>query len=130
MCEQQRRRSACASVQADQCLCCSLKLVFFSTKKRLINLNGEQNDTRNLLVSHRICHFRAIQPFDSNCFWLHSGKEIICSNNIQRIKRGPPRGFGNRGIRPFISGEQGNKGLKLKGTGEQRQFWGIGNIEN
>ena len=26
--------------------------------------NGEQNDTWNLLVSHRICHFRAIQPFD------------------------------------------------------------------
>ena len=27
-------------------------------------LNGEQNDTWNLLVSHRICHFRAIQSFD------------------------------------------------------------------
>ena len=37
---------------------------FFSTKKCLTNLNGEQNDTGNLLVSHRICHFRAIQPFD------------------------------------------------------------------
>ena len=37
---------------------------FFSTKKCLTNLNGEQNDTWNLLVSHRICHFRAIQPFD------------------------------------------------------------------
>ena len=36
----------------------------FSTKKRLTNLNGEQNDTGNLLASHRICHFRAIQPFD------------------------------------------------------------------
>ena len=28
-------------------------------------LNGEQNDTWNLLVSHRICHFSAIQSFDS-----------------------------------------------------------------
>ena len=37
---------------------------FFSTKKHLTNLNGEKNDTGNLLVSHRICHFRAIQPFD------------------------------------------------------------------
>ena len=37
---------------------------FFSTKKRLTNLNGEQNDTGNLLVFHRICHFRTIQPFD------------------------------------------------------------------
>ena len=41
---------------------------FFSTKKRLTNLNGEQNDTGNLLVSHRICRFRAIQPFD--CYKL------------------------------------------------------------
>ena len=41
--------------------------------------------------------------------------------------------LGNRGIRPFISGEQRNKSLKLKGTGEtpeERQFWGTGNIEN
>ena len=41
-----------------------------------------------------------------------------------------PGVLGNRGIRLFISGEQGNKSLKLKGTGEQRQFWGTGNIEN
>ena len=34
------------------------------------------------------------------------------------------------GIRPFMSGEQGNKSLELKGTGEQRQFRGTGNIEN
>ena len=37
---------------------------FFFSTKHLTNLNGEQNDTWNLLVSHRICHFRAIQPFD------------------------------------------------------------------
>ena len=37
--------------------------------------------------------------------------------------------LGSRGM-PFISGKQGNKSLKLKGTGEQRQFWGTGNIEN
>ena len=43
---------------------------FFSTKKRLTNLNGEQNDTWNLSVSHRICHFRVIQPFDSFCLYL------------------------------------------------------------
>ena len=41
-----------------------------------------------------------------------------------------PGVWGNRGIRPFVSGEQGNKSLKLKGTGEQRQFGGTGNIEN
>ena len=44
-------------------VCCS-SFFFFSTKKRLTHLNGEGNDTWNLLVSHRICHFRAIQPFD------------------------------------------------------------------
>ena len=38
--------------------------------------------------------------------------------------------LGNRGIRSFISGEQGNKSLKLKGTREQRQFRGTGNIAN
>ena len=42
----------------------------------------------------------------------------------------PPEVLGNRGIRPFISGEQGNKSLKLKGTGEQRQFLGTRNIDN
>ena len=36
----------------------------FSKKKRLTNLYGEQNDTGNLLVFLRICHFRAIQHFD------------------------------------------------------------------
>ena len=41
-----------------------------------------------------------------------------------------PGVLGNRGIRPFISGEQGNKSLKLKGTGEPQQFWGTGNTEN
>ena len=76
MCEQQRHRAACASAQADQCLCCSLELVFFSTKKHLTNLNGEQNDTWNLLVSHRICHFRAIQPFDIDGWCLRGA--VVC----------------------------------------------------
>ena len=38
--------------------------------------------------------------------------------------------MGNKGKRIFISRELGNKSLKLKGTGEQRQLWGTGNIEN
>ena len=43
----------------------------------------------------------------------------------------PSQGFwGNRGTRAFISREQGNKGLLLRGTGERRQYWGSGNIEN
>ena len=41
----------------------------------------------------------------------------------------PSQGFfGNRGNRAFISGEQGNKGQIFRGTGEQRQYWGTGNI--
>ena len=39
-----------------------------------------------------------------------------------------PGGLQNRGTRDFISGEQGNKGLKMRGTGEQRQFQGNANI--
>ena len=38
--------------------------------------------------------------------------------------------LGNRVIRPFISGEQGNISLKLKETGERGQFWGTGKIKN
>ena len=39
-----------------------------------------------------------------------------------------PGVLGNRGNRAFISGEQGNKGRILRGTGEQRKYWGTGNI--
>ena len=39
-----------------------------------------------------------------------------------------PGVLGNRGKRAFISGEQGNKGQILRETGEQRQYWGTGNI--
>ena len=41
-----------------------------------------------------------------------------------------PGVLGNRGTRSFISGEQGNKGQILRGTGEQRQYLGKGNKEN
>ena len=37
-----------------------------------------------------------------------------------------PGVLGNREIRAFISGAQGNKGLKMRVTGEQRQFGNIG----
>ena len=43
-------------------------------------------------------------------------------------KMRPSQGFW--GTRPFISREQGNNGQFLRGTGEQRQYWGTGNIEN
>ena len=39
-----------------------------------------------------------------------------------------PGVLGNRGKRVFISGEEGSKGQILRGTGEQRQYWGTGNI--
>ena len=55
---------------------------FFSTKKRLTNLNGEQNDTWNLLVSHRICHFRAIQPFDL----IKENQDWKCSIKFKRMR--------------------------------------------
>ena len=41
---------------------------------------------------------------------------------------GPPRGFGEQGKKGIFSGEQGNKGQILRGTGKQRRYWGSGNI--
>ena len=35
--------------------------------------------------------------------------------------------LGNKATRAFISGQQG-KGSKMRGTNEQRQLWGTGNI--
>ena len=46
------------------------------------------------------------------------------------IKEALPGVLGNWGTRGIFSGEQVNKGLKIRGTGEHRQFWGTGNIEN
>ena len=42
----------------------------------------------------------------------------------------PYQGFWEEGKQAFISGEQGNKSQILRGTGEQRQYWGTGNIRN
>ena len=55
---------------------------------------------------------------------------ILALHSAVCIFEALPGVLGNREIRPLVSGEQGNKSLKLKGTGEQRQFWGTGNIEN
>ena len=52
----------------------------------------------------------------------NSVKYTMCST-----KEALPGVLGNRGKRVFISGEQGNKGQILRGTGEQRQYWGTGN---
>ena len=38
-------------------------------------------------------------------------------------------GFGEQGNKAIYFRGTRNKSLKLKGTGEQRQFWGTGNIE-
>ena len=52
---------------------------------------------------------------------------IICRLNMT-VNEGLSGVLGNRGKRVFISGEQGIKGQILRGTGEQRQYWGTGNI--
>ena len=49
-------------------------------------------------------------------FWAPTSNEAL------------PGVLGNRGKRVFISGEQGNKGKILRGKGEQKQYWGTGNI--
>ena len=43
--------------------------------------------------------------------------------------RPSPGVWGNKGTMAFISGEQWNKGLKMKGT-EKMKFWVTGNIGN
>ena len=52
------------------------------------------------------------------------------NNVLKSTVEALPGVLGNRGTRAFISGEHGNKGQFLRGTGEQRQYWGTGNIEN
>ena len=44
------------------------------------------------------------------------------------ISEALPGVFGEQGKQGISSGEQGNKGQILRGTGEQRQYWGTGNI--
>ena len=39
-------------------------------------------------------------------------------------------GFGEQGKRGIFFQGNRNKGLKLRGTGEHKQFWGTGNREN
>ena len=41
-----------------------------------------------------------------------------------------PGVWGNRETKVFIPGEQGNKDLQMRGTLEQKQFWGAGSIGN
>ena len=49
---------------------------------------------------------------------------------VNFINEALPGVLGNSGTRAFISGEQGNTGQILRGTGEQRQYWGTGNIKS
>ena len=81
-------------------------------------------------------HFKWVANHFAEAFQMSSHNICFC----EEIKRLPytsylelcdnfwdsPRGFGDRGTSPFIAGKQGNKILKMKGTGEQRQFWGKG----
>ena len=65
--------------------------------------------------------------------------EVKKNMNTRKVKRhrnpdtnneALPGVLGNRGTKSFISWEKGNKGQIWRGTGEQRQYWGTGNIEN
>ena len=52
---------------------------------------------------------------------------LSCGGSYVNINEALPGVLGN-GKKGHLF--QGNKGLKIKGTGEQRQFWGTGNIGN
>ena len=58
----------------------------------------------------------------------HGGFNVSYIQAKGIINEALPGVLGNRGTRAFISGEQGNKGQILRGTGEQRLYWGTGNI--
>ena len=47
---------------------------------------------------------------------------------LPNITEALPGVLEKRETRAFISEEQGNKDQNLRGTGEQRQYWGTGNI--
>ena len=83
--------------------------------------------------SHTECQTVQIQISSSEANW--SGSTLFAKKKYIWVQQ--KMGYSleallgvleNRRIKPFISGEEGN--IKLKGTGEQRQFWGTGNIEN
>ena len=70
-----------------------------------------------------VCIFVRKEPrirfalFVTFCIWVFYSRLWLISSLIYLR---PSQGFfRNRGIRPFISGEQENKSLKLKGTGDQ-----------
>ena len=65
--------------------------------------------------------------YDSDSDHQKTSPYLFLWYRVNVISEALPGFWGNRGIRQFF---QGNKSLKLKGTGERRQFWGTGNIEN
>ena len=56
--------------------------------------------------------------------------EVVTSFGMVLVHWCTPRGLVEQGTRAIFSGEQGNKGLIMKETGEQRQFCGTGNVGN
>ena len=74
----------------------------------------------------------AIPPSIHNMFSIINMKAkfqlLLTVKTIPPSYEALPRVLGNRGKGVFISGEQGNKNQILRGTGEQRQYCGTGNI--
>ena len=89
-----------------------LYCIFF---KRTVNVFAG----RVRIVSHSSCRTSAILKY----FCPLTGIFVF---GLRATLTRPSQGFlGNRVI---ISGEQGDKDQILRGTGEQRQYWGTGNI--
>ena len=78
-----------------------------------------------LQPSHKV--FLA-NPTKHVCFIVCLGVSYPAPGKCLFTNEALPGVLGNRRKRVFISGEQGNKGQILRGTGEQRQYWGTGNI--
>ena len=67
---------------------------------------------------------------DLSLRWAHMPFCWFCHEAAQVGIWGHPRGFGEQGKKGNAFRGTGNKGLKIRGTREHRQFWGTGNIEN
>ena len=93
-----------------------MQCVYFLCDKRFYFFQGKPSERTSNKTQSNWPHDGAVRQY----FYHASLKRILTLPGV----------LGNKGIRPFISGEQGNKSPKLKGTGEQRQVWGTGNIEN
>ena len=97
-----------------------------------IHVQHIMHQYKSKLIQSSVFEFkkdRKPSTFTENC--INSKVEIKNISKSKKLKPGSlvlPGVLGNMGKRAFISGEQGNKGQILRGTGIQIQYWETRNI--